>query len=176
MEPGRRLDRGGLTLRPRFDRGSRLTESRPSSKGTRLTRFALLAVSLAAFSTLAVPAGAAAQGCLAYDEPTTILSGTVYAMEAFDEAEADTVERPRNVDYYALVMPERVCISGAPGDAARPETHHITVVRLDMPVEMARTLVQKRIAVQGPLSATRDPAADPPLVMKVQALQAGPRS
>ncbi len=121
-------------------------------------------------ATLAVPAGACAQSCLAYDEPTTILAGTVYAMEAFDEAEADTVLRSRNVDYYALVMPERVCMAGVPGDPARPAANHVTVVRLDIPVEMARSLVQKQVAVQGPVSAAADPAADPPLVMKVQAL------
>lgn len=124
---------------------------------------------------LAVPVGASAQACLAYDEPTTILSGTVYAIEAFDEAEADTVERPRNVDFYALVMPERTCVAGVAGDPHRAELQHVTVVRLDMPVEMARNLLQRRVVVQGPVSADADPSADPRLVMKVKALQAGPR-
>ena len=91
----------------------------------------------------------------------------VYAMEAFDEAEGDTVERPREVDYYALVLPERVCMAGT-ADPARPELRNVTLVRLDMPVEVAKAALQRKVMVQGPLSA--EPDADAPVVMKVTGL------
>lgn len=95
-------------------------------------------------------------------------------MEAFDESEVDTVMRTRQTDFYALVVPERICMRGVEGDPSQPQAYHVTVVRLDMPTEMARQLLQKRVVVQGPLSPNAEPDADPPVAMKVAALQAAP--
>lgn len=134
-------------------------------KDARLIRLALLA----AWAALAAPAAAAAQTCLAAGDPHTLLTGTVYALEAFDEAEADTVGRTREVDYYALVLAERVCVAGAAG---RPAVHNVTVIRLDMPAEAAKGAVQQRVLVQGALAV--DAEADAPPVMKVTGMKAAP--
>ena len=71
------------------------------------------AVLAAAAALLAAPAvsyaDAPAEGptCLPYGDATTFLKGTVYAIEGFEDTEADTSRRERQTDYYALVMTER---------------------------------------------------------------------
>ncbi|WP_309091232.1 hypothetical protein [Phenylobacterium sp.] len=120
---------------------------------------------MAACLALASPAAASEEGCLAYGDPTTLLTGMIYAVEAFDEAEGDTVQREREIDYYALILSERVCAAGVPGDPNKPELRNLTVVRLDIPVEVAKAALQRKVMVQGPLAA--EPGADAPLVMKV---------
>lgn len=119
----------------------------------------------------ASPAAANAPACVAYGDPATLLSGVVYAIEAFDEADADTTARSRHIDFYALVMDQRICVQAAGEDAARPELRNVTVVRLDMPPEMAKMVLQRRVAVQGPLSPNDSPDTDPPVMMKVGGLQ-----
>jgi len=135
-------------------------------KIVRLNRSACLAALCAALAPHA--AAASDGGCLAYGDGGATLTGMVFGMEAFNEAEGDTVERDRQIDYYALVLPERLCMAGAAADPARPELRNVTVVRLDMPVEVAKAALQRKVVVQGPLSA--DPDADAPLVMKVTGL------
>ncbi len=115
--------------------------------------------------------------CLPYGDAAATLTGVVYAMEAFDEAQfdeaaGDTTARERHADFYALVMADRVCVSD-PEDTGRPATHHVTIVRLDMPAEMAKMVVQRRVMVQGPLARSHGAEGDPAVVMKVAGL-AGP--
>lgn len=139
-----------------------------------MIRPAVLAAVAALASLAAAPARAAADtgpACVPYGDSATFLKGTVYAIEAFDEAEADTAARERHTDYYALVMSERICLQGVEGDPKRPAAFHVTVVRLDMPAEMAKMVVQKPVLVQGALS-NGGPDADPPVTMKVRGLAA----
>lgn len=127
----------------------------------RLTHLAVLGACLA----LAQPATASEGGCLPYGDASTMLTGTVFAIEAFDETEGDTVERAREVDYYALVLSDRICAAPTAAGPKTPELRNVTLVRLDMPVEVAKAALQRKVVVQGPLSA--EPDADAPLVMKV---------
>ncbi|MGA0605560.1 hypothetical protein ACO2Q0_06120 [Phenylobacterium sp. VNQ135] len=144
-----------------------------------MIRFAVLAA--AAALAFGVGSGSGAQAgptCATYGDATTLLSGTVYAMEAFDDASQTGSEttnaeiaRERRTDFYALVMPERICLQGVDGDPQRPGASHVSIVRLDMPAEMAKMVVQRSVVVQGPLS-NGGPDADPPVVMKVAGLAA----
>jgi hypothetical protein len=97
-------------------------------------------------------------------------------MESFDEAEFgtagadDTTARERHVDFYALVMSDRVCVAPGTGEPAQPPNYGVTIVRLDMPVEMAKMVTQKRVIVQGPLSRNIGAEGDPVVAMKVTGL------
>ncbi len=133
------------------------------------------AVLAAAAALIALPVRADAPApesgplCLPYGDASIFLKGTVYAIEGFEDTEADTSRRERQTDYYALVMTERICLQGVDGDPKRPPAHHVTIVRLDMPAEMAKMVVQKPVLVQGALS-NGGPDADPPVTMKVGGL------
>lgn len=113
---------------------------------------------------LALAATSASAKCLGYGKRVQMV-GQVFAFEAFDETEADTVRRPRDVDYYAMLLPEKACFGK--GKAA---LHHLTMVGLKGDPAVLAAFARTPVAVTGRLS--RGPAdADPPVVLTVTSVQ-----
>ena len=113
---------------------------------------------------LALAATPAAAKCLAYGKRVQMV-GQVFAFEAFDETEADTVRRLRDVDYYAILLPEKTCFGR--GKAA---LHHLTMVGLKGDATVLAPFARAPVVVTGKLS--RGPAdADPPVVLTVTSVQ-----
>ena len=127
-------------------------------------------VSLAAAAAMALSSPAFAEPCLPYAKTHTKLVGQVYAFEAFDEAEGDTVMRTRDEDYYALVLGERVCVASE-GPKAPPAEPNVTIVQLKGPVAKLKAMLRQPVEVSGRLSRGRDGRDHTPVVLKVRSLQ-----
>jgi hypothetical protein len=119
---------------------------------------------LLAAGLLALAATPAAAKCLAYGKSVQMV-GQVFAFEAFDETEADTVRRLRNVDYYAMLLPEKTCFGT--GKAA---LHNLTIVGLKGDAKVLAPFARTPVMVTGKLA--RGPAdADPQVVLTVKSVQ-----
>ena len=113
---------------------------------------------------LTLAATPAAAKCLAYGKQVQLI-GQVFAFEAFDETEADTVRRLRDIDYYAILLPEKRCFGT--GTAA---LHNLTIVGLKGDAAALAPFARTPVVVTGKLS--RGPAdADPQVMLTVKTVQ-----
>lgn len=123
--------------------------------------------SLAAAALLVSTGAAAAERCQVYGAPDTTLKGKVYAFEAFSEEES-SVMRARKIDYYALVLPDRICVADKASALVEAPDFRVTLVRLDAPPGVLEGLLQKTVEVTGPLS--RAEGEEPEVAMDVRKL------
>lgn len=107
---------------------------------------------------------AAAQGCLRYGK-TVEMVGQVFAFEAFEGTEADTVQRLRNVDYYAMLLPEKMCFG-----KGKATLHNLTIVGLKGDAKTLAALARTPIRVTGKLR-NAGPDADPQVELTVKKIQ-----
>jgi hypothetical protein len=121
---------------------------------------ALLAAGLMAF--LATPA--AAQGCLKYGK-TVEMIGQVFAFEAFEGTETDTAKRLREVDYYAMLLPEKACFG-----KGKATLHNLTIVGLKGDAARFASFAGTPVTVTGKLSRAAA-EADPQVVLSVKTIQ-----
>ncbi|MFN3584268.1 hypothetical protein [Phenylobacterium sp.] len=128
-------------------------------RSTSLAALALLV------STPIVPGGAAAaERCQVYGAADTTLKGKVYAFEAFTDEEG-SIMRERKTDYYALVLPDRICVADRATALTEAPDFRVTIVRLDVPAREVKGLLQKTVEATGPLS--RAEGEEPEVAMKV---------
>jgi hypothetical protein len=120
----------------------------------------LLAAGLLAL--LATPA--AAEGCLKYGK-TVEMIGQVFAFEAFEGTETDTVKRLRNVDYYAMLLPEKMCFG-----KGKATLHNVTIVGLKGDAKLLAALAKAPVIVTGKLK-NAGPEVDPQVVLTVKTIQ-----
>jgi hypothetical protein len=119
-------------------------------------------LTIALLGLIATPAAAK---CLPLGK-TVEMVGQVFAFEAFDETEADTVRRLRDIDYYAMLLPERVC-AGKGGATL----HNLTIVGLKGDAAVFAPFARTPVRVTGKLK--RGPVdADPQVVLTVRTVQA----
>jgi len=135
----------------------------------RSTSLAALAVLVLAL--LVSTGAAAAERCQVYGAPDTTLKGKVYAFEAFSDDEG-SIMRERKTDYYALVLPDRICVADKATALAEAPDFRVTIVRLDVSPRKLKGLLQKTVEVTGPLS--RAEGEEPEVAMKVAKVTAVP--
>jgi hypothetical protein len=124
--------------------------------------------SLAALGLFALGGtAAAAERCQVYGAPDTTLTGKVYAFEAYADGEG-SILRERKADYYALVLPDRICVADKATALAEAPDFRVTIVRLDVSARKVKALLQKTVEVTGPLS--RAEGEEPEVAMKVRKL------
>ena len=107
---------------------------------------------------------AAAQGCLQYGK-TVDMIGQVFAFEAFDGTETDTVQRLRNIDYYAMLLPEKMCFG-----KGKATLHNLTMVGLKGDAKALAALARTPIRVTGKLKDA-GPDSDPQVELTVKRIQ-----
>jgi hypothetical protein len=120
---------------------------------------ALLAASLLA--ALATPAAAQ---CLPLGKSVEMI-GQVFAFEAFEGTEVDSVRRLRNVDYYAMLLPEKMCFG-----RGKATLHNLTIVGLKGDPKTLAALARTPIRVTGKLK-NAGPDTDPQVVLTVKRIQ-----
>jgi hypothetical protein len=119
---------------------------------------------LFAASLLTVLATPAAAKCLPLGKSVEMI-GQVFAFEAFEGTEADTVQRLRNVDYYAMLLPEKMCFG-----KGKATLHNLTMVGLNGDAKTLAALARTPIRVTGKLK-NRGPDADPQVELTVKRIQ-----
>ena len=114
---------------------------------------------------LALTATPAAAKCLPFGK-TVEMIGQVFAFEAFDAAEANTERRLRDIDYYAMLLPDRTCFG-----KGKATLHNLTIVGLKGDAATLAGFARTPVRVTGKLA--RAPAdADPEVVLSVKSVQA----
>lgn len=125
-----------------------------------MIRLALSAAGLLVL--LATPA--AARSCLPYGK-TVEMVGQVFAFEAFEGTDVDTARRLREVDYYAMLLPEKTCFG-----KGKATLHNVTIVGLRGDPKLLAALAKTPVVVKGKLK-NAGPDADPQVVLTAARIQ-----